>query len=122
MILKLGEAGVVKLLVSSQVLEEMESVLTRKAPDLLGMLALLLDRSRIQVVPSPPRKILVECMTLVKSRCDAKILAAAWAGKADYLVTLDKKHFLANKALEKAVPFPIGTPGDFIVWFRRRIS
>lgn len=122
MILKLGEAGAVKLLVSSQVLEELEGVLNKKAPDLVGMLALLLERSGIQVVPSPPKKVLVECMTLVKFPGDAKILAAAWAGKAGYFITLDKKHFLANTALKKVVPFPIGTPGDYISWFRNSLS
>ena len=50
MLLKLGEAGVVQLLVSAQVLEELETVIRRKAEGLLPNLALLLDRSQVQVL------------------------------------------------------------------------
>ena len=52
MLLKLGEAGVVELLVSSQVLEEIEDVIRRKAAQLLGTLALLLDRSQAKSEPT----------------------------------------------------------------------
>lgn len=53
MLLKLGEARAVQLKASSQVLTEFESVLRRKAPQNLGALALLLDRSRIELATAP---------------------------------------------------------------------
>ena len=122
MILKLGEVGAIRLLVSPQVLDEIESALRRKAPDMLGLLALLLDRSGIEVVPSPMSKVVQDSQALTGHLGDAQVLAAAWVARADYLVTLDRKHFLDNQALKAAVPFPVGTPGDFLAWYRAQLT
>ena len=121
MILKLGEAGAIRLLVSSQVLSEIEGTLRRKAPDLLGMLTLLLDRSGVETVPSPGMGAVQESQALTGHPGDAWVLAAAWAAGVDYFVTLDRKHFLDNPGLKEAVPFPIGTPGDFLTWYRGQL-
>jgi len=121
MILRLGELGAIRLLVSPQVLEEIERALRRKAPDSLGMLALLLDRSRVEVVPSPPPRTVLKSRALTGHLGDAQVLAAAWAADSDYFVTLDRKHFLDNRALTGTVPFPVGTPGDFLEWHRGRL-
>ncbi|MBM4465505.1 MAG: PIN domain-containing protein [Chloroflexi bacterium] len=112
MILKLGEAGAIRLLVSPQVLGEIESALHRKAPDVLGLLALLLDRSRVEVVPSPMPETVQDSEALTGHLGDAQVLAAAWGAGTNYFVTLDRKHFLGNKTLIDAVPFAIGTPGN----------
>jgi len=122
MILKLGEAEAIRLLVSPQVLDEIESALRRKAPDMLGLLALLLDRSRVEVVPSPMPETVQDSQALTGHPGDAQVLAAAWEAGANYLVTLDRKHFLDNPALRDTVPFPVGTPGDFLAWYRRRLT
>jgi predicted nucleic acid-binding protein len=122
MILKLGEAGAIRPLVSPQVLDEIESALRRKAPGMLGLLALLLDRSRVEVVSSPMPETVRDSQALTGHPGDAQVLAAAWAAGADYLVTLDRKHFLDNPALKDAVPFPVGTPGDFLAWYRAQLT
>ncbi len=122
MILKLGEAGAIRLLVSPQVLDEIESALRRKAPNMLGLLTLLLDRSGVEVVPSPISEAVRDSQLLTGHTGDAQVLAAAWATEADYLVTLDRKHFLENPTLRAAVPFPVGTPGDFLAWYRRQLT
>ncbi len=122
MILKLGEARAIRLLVSPQVLDEIESALRRKAPDMLGLLALLLDRSGVEVVPAPMPEAVQDSQALTGHLGDAQVLAAAQATGADYLVTLDRKHFLDNQTLRNAVPFPVGTPGDFLAWYRRQLT
>jgi predicted nucleic acid-binding protein len=122
MILKLAEAGAIRLLVSSQVLNEMESALRRKASDLLGLLALLLDRSGVEIVASPGLEVVQKSQTLAGHPGDAQILAAAWAVGVDYFVTLDRQHFLDNPDLKEAVPFPVGTPGDFLAWYREQFK
>jgi predicted nucleic acid-binding protein len=122
MILKLGEAGAIRLLVSPQVLAEAESALRRKAPEALGLLALLLDRSRAEVVPAPTPEAIQASQALTAHPGDAQILAAAWAAGADYFVTLDREHFLDQPDLRGAVPFPLSTPSDFLAWYRQQFA
>lgn len=122
LILKLGESGVIKLLVSGQVLKEIERVLRRKSPENLGYLALLLDRSRIDIAPEPSEDILKSCADIVPHKGDAQVIGSAWECEADYFVTLDRKHFLDNHLLKEKIPFQIGTPGDFLTWYRGRFS
>ncbi len=119
MLLKLGEARAVKLHVSSQVLTEIEAVLRRKSPESLGSLALLLDRSRIKITPESSPVHLRQCESLVDYAPDAQGLAAAWTAVADYFVTLDRKHFLNNQVMQATIPFPVGTPGDCLTWYRK---
>lgn len=122
MILKLGEAEAVRLLASSQVLNEIEGVLRRKAPEALGLLAVLLDRSGIEVVSPPPPEMVQQAEALTGHSGDAQVLAAAWLAEVDYFVTLDRQHFLTNPALPAASPIPLGTPGDFLAWYRAQLS
>jgi predicted nucleic acid-binding protein len=121
MLLKLGEAQAVKLTVSSQVLTEIENVLRRKAPQSLGSLALLLDRSRIQVASQAPAEQITFCQSIVNYKPDAIVLAAAWTAAVDYFVTLDSKHFLDNEQLHSLAPFPVGTPGSCLAWYRSNL-
>jgi predicted nucleic acid-binding protein len=122
MVLRLGEAGAVQLVVSRQVLAELERALRSKAPAALPTLAVLLDRICVEVAPEPGREVLASCESLVAHAGDVVILAAAITSGAEYFVTLDRQHFLENARLRQAVPFVVGTPGDFLVWFRRRYS
>lgn len=122
LILKLGTAGAIQLLVSRQVLEEIEAVFRRKKPALLGALALVLDQAHIQATLLPEETLLQRSQALINHAGDANILAAAWTAQVDYLVTLDRKHFLENRVVQEEAPFPIGTPGDFIAWYRRQFG
>ncbi len=122
MVLRLGEAGAIQIVVGRQVLAELERTLRSKAPHALASLAVLLDQLRVEVSPEPGQEVLATCGALVGHPGDAKILAAAIASQADYLVTLDRQHFLDNAKMRQAVPFVVGTPGDFLAWFRGRIA
>ncbi len=121
MLLKLGEIGMVKLLVSYQVLKEIQNVITKKAPQLLLKTALILDRSNVEIVSSAPSEIRTQCYPLVPQTGDTQIIADAWENQVDFLVTLDKRHFLENKLLLEQAPFPIGTPGDCLAWIRNNL-
>lgn len=120
-ILILGELGAIRLVVDSQVISEIERVLRRKAAGALGSLALLLDRAQVELAKDPSEETIHECQALVPHSGDAHIIASAWDAQVDYFVTLDRKHFLENPALLKEAPFPLGTPGDFLDWFKRSI-
>ena len=117
-ILKLGEAGAVTLLVSPQVIKEAEGALRRKAPDALPLLAILLDRSGVTVAGTAPHKSAATLSIVTGHAGDAQIVADALQAKADYLITLDREHLLGNTRLAEAVQLSIGTPGDFLAWFR----
>ena len=117
-ILRLGEAGAVQVVISKQVLNELEGAFRRKAPDLLGLVALLLDRVGVEVVGDPSEEEVGRLEGIEGHRGDAVVLAGAVEGEVDYFVTLDREHFLGKPAVAEVVPFPIGTPGDFLEWFR----
>lgn len=118
-LLRLGAMGAIELLVSPLVLHEVEAVLRRKAPDLVGEMALLLERSGVQVVNARDAQVVARCTELAGHAGDGRILADACSGEPDYFVTLDKRHLL-DDAVAGQMPFPIGTPGDCIAWLRNR--
>ena len=122
MILKLGEAGAIQLLISPHVLTEVEGALRRKAPEILDLLRLLLTRSQVEIVPVPSPDAVRASFELTRHTGDAQVLAAAWQTGTNYLVTLDHEHFLDNAPLRNAMPFPIGTPGDFLAWYREQLA
>ncbi len=118
-ILKLAEAGLVTPAVSPQVLSEIENNLRRKAPDLLGKLAVLLDRVGLVLAGSAPESRYEAALALTGHPGDGRVLADAWEAGADFFVTLDRQHFLDNEPLRAVLPFPLGTPGDFLLWYRQ---
>lgn len=62
-------------------------------------------------VPTP-EEILIHETTIHPK--DAHVLASAIKGRADHLLTLDRKHFLALSVRRANLPFAILTPGDFL--------
>ena len=121
LILKLGEAGAVSLWIGPWVLQEAEAVLDRKSPRSKGYLALLLDRSGVQVGAEADAAALRQACTVIDYLPDAQVVAEALAVRADYLVSLDREHLVGNPRA-RDLPFPIGTPGDFLAWYRERLT
>lgn len=121
MILKLGEAGAVSLWVGPLVLSEADNALTRKSPGSKARFALLLHRANVQVGPPATPDALSQASEVVDYLPDAQVLAEALTSGADYFVSLDKRHLLGNPRAGH-LPFPIGTPGDFLAWYRARLA
>jgi predicted nucleic acid-binding protein len=120
LLLKLGEAGALRIMVGRRVLAELDGVIERKAPDARPFVALLLDAANVEVGPAPGPDHLAQAGTWLAYAPDAHVLAEALAAPVDYFVTLDRAHFLDNPALT-AAPFPLGTPGDCLAWLRARL-
>jgi predicted nucleic acid-binding protein len=120
MLLRLGETGAITLLVSPQVLEELNASLSRKAPDSLPLVAVLLDRAQIEIVAAPDDDHLARARRMISHAGDAAVLAAAWQTSPDFFATLDRQHFLDKPRLAAGLPFPLGTPGDALSWIRTR--
>jgi predicted nucleic acid-binding protein len=121
LILKLGETRILRLWVGPQVLQEADGVLARKAPESKSLFALLLDRAGVEIGPAPDREAASRAEKVVRYVPDARVLAEALASEVDYFVTLDRQHFIDNP-LVFDLPFPVGTPGDFLAWLRERLT
>jgi predicted nucleic acid-binding protein len=120
LILKLGEAGVLRLLVGPRVLQEADGVLARKAPESKGLFALLLDQAGVEVGPAPNVASRDRAERIMDYAPDARILAEALAAQVNYFVTFDRRHFIDNPSILD-VPFPVGIPEEFLAWLRERL-
>jgi predicted nucleic acid-binding protein len=120
LVLSLGEARAIQVYVGPQVLREADGVLERKAPQSKVRFALLLDRARVRVVAEPDAGALAQAGAVIFTTPDARVLAEAITAGVDYLVTLDREHFVGNPRITR-LPFVVGTPGDFLGWFRDRL-
>jgi predicted nucleic acid-binding protein len=108
----------VRIVVSHQVLGELDIALRRKAPHLLPTMALLLDRLQVEVAPPASAERVRICLEFTGHPGDAQVLAAAWQASVSYLVSLNQQHILNNVQARAALPFRLGTPGDFIQAYR----
>jgi len=112
-IFRLGEAGVLQLLVGSNVLRECEEVVRRKAPASLPTLAYLLELGRVEIATGSPDDFVEQAKDFVAYEPDAHVLAEAMAAGPDWFITHDKAHFL-KADLGSSLTIRIGTPGDLI--------
>jgi len=119
-ILRLAEVGQVEVLVSRQVVTEAERNIRRKLPGGLPFFREALAPI-LKLVPDPPLEMVEECEGIISSPADAPILAAAMVAQVDYLVTLDRKHFIDDPTVAEKSGLHIGTPGDFLTWFRSKL-
>ena len=110
---RLGEAGVLQLIVGSNVLRECEEVVRRKAPASLPKLAYLLELGMVEIATRSPDEFIEQAKAIVVYEPDAYILAEAMAAEPDWFITHDKAHFL-DANLGSRFTFRIGTPGDFL--------
>lgn len=117
LILRLGEAGAVSLWVGPSVLKEMEAVLLRKSPKSMPYFALLLDRARVRIGEEADKAAVKRTLAVTDHTPDAQVLAEALTVGADYFVSFDRKHLVENPRAAQ-LPFPIGTAGDFLHWYR----
>lgn len=116
-ILDLGDKNEIEIVSSPDVFEEARRNLAQKYP---LSLRVFLDHfgSIHPKLVQPDKKVILKAAKLINP-FDAPILAAALAAKADFLITLDRKHFKASAVLEKA-KIEILLPGEFLKQFRSK--
>ena len=68
-----------------------------------------------ELLPVPPEETLEKYRQYVSAK-DVHVLAAAVEGKAEFLLTLDRRHILAASEIikEAGLPITVLRPGDFI--------
>ena len=112
-IFELGEVGLLNLVVGPSVLREAETVVRRKAPKTLPILAQLLDTVRVDTTGVPAQTQVDAARKIVQYPPDSLVLAEAMSTDPDWFITHDKTHFL-NEKQEINLSFQIGTPGDLL--------
>ncbi|OGG79663.1 hypothetical protein A3A39_01685 [Candidatus Kaiserbacteria bacterium RIFCSPLOWO2_01_FULL_54_13] len=123
-----GAAGVVLALcvteeiapmISRQIIEEAERNIAQKFPGLMpGWQSFLLIPP--EIIDNPNHQELKHARSVLPTS-DAPILASALRVHPDYMITWNTKDFLKPQVLS-AVSFPILTPGDFLVQYRRQFD
>jgi len=90
---------------------EVERNLTAKLPAALPVFKAVLVRMGIDIIPLPGKSDLKPWAGITVEK-DTPVLASAFSGKADVLVTGDKQHLLKAKSAD--LPFEILSPAEFV--------
>lgn len=117
-LLLLGETGQVSLLVSEQVIAETERAVARKIPRVLPELRQAILKSGLLILPDPSAEAVHERLDWISHAADAPILVAAAQAEVDYLVALNRKHFLDDPQVAIRSGLRIGAPGEALAWVR----
>jgi len=120
--LLLAETDHIAAVVSEQVLTETERAVARKVPQAINDFREAILASKAQIVRDPSPKELSENLDLISHPADVPIVLAAMGAKVDYLVTLNRKHFIDDPGVAQKSGLRIGTPGDALHWVREQIS
>lgn len=117
-LLLLAESGHIEVTISEQVLAETERAIARKVPLALSDLRQAILASQAQIVRDPPPQDVNAHPNLISHPADTPIVLAAMQAKVDYLVTLNRKHFINDPEVARKSGLNIGTPGDALSWVR----
>jgi len=121
MILALAEAGLLTLVASEQVLIEAERNLEEKLPKAIPEYRRFLTTCPLEKVPDPSPVDVAGTGGIIHAK-DASILVAAKNAQVDYLVTLNRKHFLNDPEVARKSGLRIGAPDDFLAWLREQLE
>lgn len=116
-ILDLCEARVLQMVVNRQVLIEADRNFAAKFPQLVGRFRQFMHNLAPLMVEDPTPNAMEQAATIV-DRKDAPILAAAQNANVDFLITLDKRHFLNPKTRQKAM-LKVVSPIEFLQSFEK---
>lgn len=121
-LLLLGETRRVSLIVSEQVIAETERAVARKLPASLNEARQAILKSGALIQADPPVEAVTARLGWMDHAADVPILVAAMQAEADFLVTLNRKHFIDNPRVATLSGLRIGTPGDALAWIRARLE
>jgi predicted nucleic acid-binding protein len=121
-LLLLAEDDKIQLVVSEQVIVEVERNVARKIPAVLSDAREMIRASRVHIVRSPTLGQVGSYKDWMKHTVDIPILVAAMTARVDFLVTLNTRHFLDDPQVSEMSGLRIGTPGDALTWLRNEWS
>lgn len=120
-LLLLSESKRLSIIISEQVLVEVERSLARKVPAALPFAREMIRAARLVIVNDPAPEELAARIEWITHTPDLPILVAAFKARVDFLVTLNSRHFLDDPSVAEKSGLRIGTPGDALKWVRDRM-
>ena len=121
-LLLLAESEHISLTISTQVVSETERAIVKKVPKALNDLRQAILASKARIVLDPPIEDVLEHLNLISHPADVSILLAAIYDHVDYLLTLNRKHFIDDPTVAQKSNLRIGTPGEALSWVREQLS
>ena len=121
-LLLLAEAEQVAVTVSEQVVAETERAVARKIPRALPEFREAIRATGLRIVRDPSPDEIEAYKDIIAHQADVPIVVAAMRVKTDYLVTLNRRHFIDDPAVADRSGLRIGTPGDALAWARRTLA
>jgi predicted nucleic acid-binding protein len=121
-LLLLAEVGEIAIVVSEQVIAETERAVARKVPQALPDLRRALRQTGLRIVHDPSPNEVSAGQHYIAHPPDVPILLAAMQARVDYLVTLNRKHFLDDPQVTAYSGLRIATPGDALARVRARLG
>jgi predicted nucleic acid-binding protein len=121
-LLLLAESGHIRLTISEQVVTETERAIARKVPAAINDFRQAILASKARILRDPLPEEVKAHSHLISHPADVPILLAAMQDRVDYLVTLNRKHFIDDPDVAEQAGLKIGTPGEALGWIRGQIS
>lgn len=121
-LLLLAEDDKIRLVVSEQVIVEVERNIARKIPAVLSDAREMIRASGIRILRNPPVEQVFKYNDWMEHKMDIPILVAAMNAGVDFLVTLNTRHFMNDPQVSELSRLRIGTPGDALAWLRNEWS
>jgi hypothetical protein len=121
-LLQLGEARLVVPVITAQVVVETERALARKAARALPFYREVVRTAGLRIVPDPSADEVAAHAGIIAHPPDVPIVVAAMRERVEYLVTLNRRHFLDDPEVARRSGLRIGTPGDALAWVRQHLT
>ena len=118
-LLILAETGQVAVTVSEQVVAETERAIARKVARALPAYREALRNTGLRIVRDPSPQDVEAHRHLIRHQPDVAIVLAAMRAEVDFLVTLNRRHFIDDPEVATRSGLRIGLPGDALAWVRK---
>lgn len=119
LVFELAKTNKVKLVFTEQIIKEARLSLMKKykSQELVAFYELLGEFKKC-IFSDPTHSENLEFGELISDPKDYHVLAGAKKYNADYILTLDRKHFFTPKLKQAKLPFQILTPGEYLNIFK----
>ena len=119
-LVRLAEAGVIRMVVSEEVIVEADRVLAVKFPELIQESRRLWKHLNPEMAPNPSASHVKPFLEKL-SKGDASILCSAHLAKVRAFVTWNTRDFMTHN-VSSLVDFPLVVPADCLMLFREWIK